>query len=88
MTGRGGKAVSDAARTVALLQAEIGSQSESSLIGLASLSLGRARLAEGKTDAALTAFRAAFNHLNHALGSEHPDTQIARRSIEQLTASR
>ncbi len=73
------EAVADAARAVRVLQKSIEPGTFSSTFGRAYLSLGRALQAKGKGDEARAAFRSAVEHLESALGPNHPDTQAAHR---------
>lgn len=73
------QAEGDAARALAQFQAAAPPGTFSSYIGSAYLSLGKALQAQGKTDEARAAFRSAAEHLQNALGPEHPDTQSAQQ---------
>jgi non-specific serine/threonine protein kinase/serine/threonine-protein kinase len=73
------EAAEDATRAVSLLEAAARPRTFSSTLGRAYLALGRALLAQGKRDEAHTAFRSAVEHLQSALGSDHPDTRSARQ---------
>lgn len=72
-------AVADAARAVSVLQKNAEPGTFSSTGGRAYLALGRALQAQGKRDEARAAFRSAAEHLQSALGPDHPDAQTARR---------
>ncbi len=69
-------AAADAARAVNLLRAATRPGAFSSTIGRAYLALGRALQAHGKRDEALGS---AAEHLQSALGPDHPDTLSAPR---------
>ena len=43
------------------------------------LALGRALQAQGKTEEARAAFHSAAEHLEHSVGTDHPDTREARQ---------
>jgi serine/threonine protein kinase len=73
------EAADDAARAVSLLQAAVRPRTFSSTLGRAYLALGRGLQAQGKPDEAHTAFRSAVEHLQSALGPDHPDTRSARQ---------
>jgi eukaryotic-like serine/threonine-protein kinase len=73
------KAESDAARAVELVQRKLQPGSHSSILGRAYLTLGKALLAEGKTDEARQAFRSATDNLEATLGQDHQDSQAARK---------
>jgi serine/threonine-protein kinase len=77
------RAQSDAARALSLLQPSLGSGTFSSKLGRAYLALGRALQMQGKRDEARGAFRSATEHLQNALGPDHPDT-LATRQIASL----
>ncbi len=51
----------------------------SSTVGHAYVNLGKALLAQGKTDEARSALRSAVEHLQDTLGPEHPDARAARQ---------
>ncbi len=74
-----GEAAADAARAVSLLQEAAQPGTFSSTLGRAYLALGLALQAQGKRDEAHTAFRSAAEHLQSALGPDHPDTRSARQ---------
>jgi len=76
------EAAADAARALNLLRAAAQPGTFSSNLGRAYLTLGRALQAQGKRDEAHASFRSAAEHLQHALGPDHPDT----RSAQQLAA--
>jgi len=73
------QAAADAARAVSLLQAAAQPGTFSSTLGRAYLALGLALQAQGNRAEARTAFRSAAEHLQSALGPDHPDTRSARR---------
>lgn len=68
----------DAARALALLEAQAEPGVPSSWLGLAHLALGRALRAQGAQDAAWTALAAARLHLQPTLGDRHPATRNAQ----------
>lgn len=76
--GRAGDAVTDAAWALSLLQKSTEPGLFSGQLGRAYFSLGRAQQARGKPEEARTAFRAAVENLENALGPDHPDTRSAR----------
>jgi tetratricopeptide (TPR) repeat protein len=73
------EAVADAARAVDLLKASAQPGTFSSNLGRAYLALGRALEAQGKSDEARAAFASAAEHLQHAIGPDHPDTRAAQK---------
>ncbi len=77
--GERDKAAADAARAVGLLQSSTQVGAHSSNMGRVYLAHGRALQALRRSEEAQTAFRAAAEHLQATLGSNHPDTQIALR---------
>jgi tetratricopeptide (TPR) repeat protein len=52
------------------------------------LALGRALLAQGKTDEARVAFRSAAEELQRSLGPDHPDTREAQHLATELIATK
>ena len=76
--GRGNEAARDATRALDTLEKldEIGTPSSN--VGHAYYTLGRALQAESKAKEAGAAFRAATEHLQTTLGTDHPDTRSAR----------
>ncbi|MET0556031.1 MAG: serine/threonine-protein kinase [Vicinamibacteria bacterium] len=68
----------DAARALALLEAQAEPGVPSSWLGLAHLALGRALQAEGSQAAARNALASARRHLQTTLGDHHPATRHAR----------
>jgi serine/threonine-protein kinase len=72
------EAAADARRALALVQQAAQPGTFSSTIGQAFLALGRALQAQGQLELARDALRHAAEHFTHALGSDHPDTRIAR----------
>jgi len=73
------QAADDANRALTLFQAAVPPSTFSSHVGHAYLNLGRALQAQGKTEEARTAFQSAVEHLQSALGPDHPDTRGARQ---------
>jgi tetratricopeptide (TPR) repeat protein len=80
--GHADQAEADAARALRLLQASSQVGAFSSARGRAYLALGHALQAEGKGSEANAAFRSAAEHLQHTLGTDHPDTSSARQLAE------
>ncbi|HUI58049.1 MAG TPA: protein kinase [Bryobacteraceae bacterium] len=76
--GRTDDAATDAGQAVSLLQQSAGSGTLSTTFGRAYLALGRALQAQQKRDEARAAFRSAAQHLESALGADHPDARAAR----------
>ena len=76
------------ADAVKLVQAGIPADAFSSITGRASLNLGRALQAQGKSDEARAAFRSAVENLQSTLGPEHPDTRGAMQMAESIPTSR
>ena len=74
-----GKAREDAERALGLLQVEAEPGTFSTYLGRTYLALGHALAEQGKSDEARAAFRLAAEHLQHALGTDHPDTRAARQ---------
>lgn len=72
-------AAGDAARALELLQSELHSGIHSSNVGRAYLAQARALKAMGKYEAAQSASRTAFEHLQDTLGPDHPETRSAYR---------
>jgi tetratricopeptide (TPR) repeat protein len=77
--GRPDDAAADASRALSQLQAAGQPGTYSSTLGRAYLTLGRALEAQGKQVEAHTAFRSALEHIQSALGQDHPDTRSARQ---------
>jgi tetratricopeptide (TPR) repeat protein len=77
--GRSEDAVADA--TAALHQAQEAAEpgTHSAIVGSAYLALGRAQQAKGSIEEAANAYRSATDHLENALGPDHPDTRAARQ---------
>jgi tetratricopeptide (TPR) repeat protein len=75
--GRPVQAGEDARRGLTQLQAASPPGAFSSMIGRTYLNLGRALQSQGKRDEAEAAFRSAAEHLQNALGPNHPDTRSA-----------
>ena len=80
-------AAADAARALSMLQKAAQPGVFSSTLGRAYLTLGVALRSQGKRDEALTAFRSAAEHLEKALGPDHPDARSARESLGQSMQS-
>jgi serine/threonine protein kinase/tetratricopeptide (TPR) repeat protein len=77
--GRPMQAEVDASRALAQFQAALPPGALSSYVGSAYLELGYALRAQGKGSEANTAFRSAVEHLQNALGPNHPQTLAARQ---------
>jgi hypothetical protein len=77
--------VADATRAVDLLQQSVQPGAFSSSNGRAYLTLGNALKAQGKHDEARAAFRSAAEHLNSALGPDHPDSRTAQQLADSDT---
>jgi serine/threonine-protein kinase len=73
------EAAADATRGLSLLQTAAQPGTFSSTLGRAYLTLGRALQAQGKPEEARAALRSAVQHLQSALGPDHPDTRAARQ---------
>jgi tetratricopeptide (TPR) repeat protein len=76
------QAASDANRALEILQNEEGAGIPSSNIGRASLALAQALDAEGKQDEAQPAALRALANLQPTLGSDHPETRLARQLVD------
>ncbi|HKQ97399.1 MAG TPA: protein kinase [Candidatus Polarisedimenticolia bacterium] len=76
------RAAADATRALALFEQVLEPGILSSNPGRAYLALGRALQAQGRPDEAHDALRTALEHLESALGPEHPDTRSARQLAE------
>jgi hypothetical protein len=70
-------ALADAARALDQLQRTAQPGNFSASTGRAYLMMGRALQLQGKHNEAHTAFRSAVEHLESALGQNHPDTREA-----------
>ena len=77
--GKTDLAVADATRAVDLIEKETPPQTFSSRPGRAYLILAQALKAQGKDDESRSAARSAVQHLQSAVGPDHPDTQSARQ---------
>ncbi len=77
-----GEAAADAGRALTLLQAAAQPGPLTGNVGRAYLALGRALAQQGKPDEARAALRSAVEHLQGALGPDHPDTRTARQLAE------
>jgi tetratricopeptide (TPR) repeat protein len=86
--GRPEEVAADATRALNLLQSMAPPGTLSSSQGRAYLSLGRALEAEGKRQESLSACRSAVEHLQSALGPEHPDTLSAKQLAESEASKR
>jgi tetratricopeptide (TPR) repeat protein len=89
--GRPDDAVADANRALSILHSGAKSGTVSTAIGRAYLALGRALQAQGKRVEAHATLRSAAEHLQNALGPDHPDTRAARQLADvdaQLTTHR
>jgi serine/threonine-protein kinase len=75
--GRADDAAADARLALNLLQEVAPPGAYSSALGGAYLTLGKALRAQGKPDEARTAFLSAAEHLQNALGADHPDSRAA-----------
>ena len=71
-------AAADGGRALNLLQAAAQPGAFSGNLGRAYLTLGRALQAQGKREEARVDFQSAAEHLQNALGPNHPDTRAAR----------
>jgi len=78
-------AAADAARALSLLQATSQPGTFSSNLGRAYLTLARALQAQGKAAEARTAAQSAAEHLQNALGPDHPETRSARQLTDLET---
>jgi len=76
---RSDQAAADARRVLEMLQAATQPGTFSVYTGRAYLALGRALQAQGKTEEARAAFHSAAEHLEHSVGTDHPDTREARQ---------
>ena len=74
----------DAARALALVQASIEPGTFSEHAGRAYLAMGRALQAQGKSRDARSNFLAAAQHLESALGPDHPESRAARKFVESV----
>jgi tetratricopeptide (TPR) repeat protein len=77
--GRADEAMADAARALAMLQEAVEPGTFSSGLSLAYLAGGRALRAQSKHEDARVALQSAAEQLHNSLGSDHPDTRIARQ---------
>jgi serine/threonine-protein kinase len=77
--GRTDDGVADATRALDQLQEAAQPGSFSSNLGRAYLALGRGLQAQDKLDPARAVFRLAAEHMQNALGPDHPDTHTARQ---------
>ncbi|MFZ0594930.1 MAG: protein kinase [Bryobacteraceae bacterium] len=78
------EAEADAARALQMLEHAAQPGTFSSAVGRAYLLLARAQEAQGKRNEARSALRPALEHLQNALGPDHPDTQSAHKLVSQL----
>jgi tetratricopeptide (TPR) repeat protein len=79
---RSDQAVADARRALDLTQAVTQPGTYSLYVGRAYLALGRALQAQGGKDEAQAAFRSATEHLEHAVGTDNPETRAAQQLAE------
>ncbi len=79
--GRYDEALADATRALQMSQAAVGKVKWSSRLGLATLDVARALEAQGKLAEARATYSSALEHLEPALGSEHPETVAAAQGI-------
>jgi tetratricopeptide (TPR) repeat protein len=82
------RAATDATQAVDRLQKLLEPGTLSSHLGGAYLALGRALLGRGQTEQARAALRSSLEHLESALGPDHPDTRRARQLAESEAARR
>ena len=82
------EAAADASRAQSLLQTVAQPGTFSGNLGHAYLSWGRALQALGKREEAHAAFRSAAEHLQNAVGPDHPDTRAARQLAQLDTQPR
>ena len=75
----------DAARALNILQQDAQPGTFSGKLGLAWLAVGRTRQAQGKREEARAAIQSAIEHLQNAVGSDHPETQTARQLAKELS---
>jgi eukaryotic-like serine/threonine-protein kinase len=73
------EALADATRALAIVRAPTEPGAHSSWQGLAYLELSRALQAQGRKEDAQAAIASALQHLEPALGAEHPTTRRARK---------
>jgi tetratricopeptide (TPR) repeat protein len=81
------QAASDANRALKILQNQDGTGIPSSNIGGASLALAQALSAMAKQDEAQPAAQRALANLQPTLGSEHPETRLARQLADVRSPS-
>jgi serine/threonine-protein kinase len=86
--GHPGEAAEDAEAAVSGFVQAVGDRILSSMVGSASLTLGRARLAQGDEPRAREAFRMALLHLESSVGPDHPETREARRHVDGAANTR
>lgn len=79
--GRVEPALADAERAVSVTREMVDPRVMTSHLGRAYLALGAAQHAAGRTDAARSALTSALQHLQPSLGSDHAETQQARRLL-------
>ncbi|HZQ54843.1 MAG TPA: protein kinase [Bryobacteraceae bacterium] len=77
--GRAPEAAADASRAVSVVRATAEPGTFSTTAGRAYFALGRALLAQQKNKEARAAFESAAEHLQGALGRDHPETRAARQ---------
>ncbi len=83
--GRVNEAAADAARALRQMQADAQPGTYSNVLGRGYLTLGRVLRAQCKRDEARAAFRSAAEHLESALGPDHPDTRSAKQLRDLVT---
>jgi serine/threonine-protein kinase len=76
------RAAADATRALDLFRQILEPGILSSNLGRAYLALGRALMAQGRSEEARAALRTSLEHLESALGPDHPDTRRARQLAE------
>lgn len=86
--GRTDEAIANATQALRQFQEAAQPGTFSSNLGHAYMAVGRCLQAQGKLDQARTAFRSAAEHLQNAVGPDHPDTRSARQLAELDTQSR
>jgi tetratricopeptide (TPR) repeat protein len=73
------RAEADARRAIALHLAASPPGSYSIVLGSAQMTLGRALAAQGKLEAAHTAFRTSAENYENIYGKDHPNSRMARQ---------
>jgi serine/threonine protein kinase/tetratricopeptide (TPR) repeat protein len=82
--GRAADAEADAVRAVQMLQKATQPGTFSSDFGRTRLTQGRALRTLGKRQEARAALQSAVEHLEHAVGADHPDTRGARQLLSTM----